>query len=384
MLSSWLSQYNETCADPALLGYNRLPDHEKLVPRVFIWIGVALAFEQVVHAFTLGLGSRRRLIFGLTTRPFRLPTGLALAWVIFTAVSIVLTALTFRSNAAILSKTVHVMIEGLFLMFLLGAFGFRCLAGVVGFFLLVGIVTVLALPCSETVLYAGSSGLFLDAVNFLIYAWYGISQPNDYRLWLLIWAFGWHALYLISMVGVMRWDTIGDASKLGWRISGLYANIVASELFLAAVRREMKLADGGIVDVKAWSTRFDREDLEQSPLCVWTRNSLRLLGPPPPEDEEREISLFQPGRTAFTRRALHKSMYAFFPIFSNRATCTRRGTATRLEFALLCGYGWFQNETVDKINHVSVSSVYVLSWGNVRAVYWLVCVVVALVAASYP
>jgi hypothetical protein len=361
-----------------------MTDDEKIVPRVFIWIGVVLAFEQVVHALTLGLGSHRRLIFGLTTRPFRLPTGLALVWVIFTALSIVLTALTFRSNAAILSKTAHVVIEGLFLMFLLGAFGFRLLAGVVGFFLLVGIVTVLALPCSETVLYAGSSGLFLDAVNFLVYAWYGISQPNDYRLWLVIWAFGWHALYLISMVGVMRWDMISDASKLGWRISGLYANIVASELFLAAVRREMKLADGGIVDLKVWSTRFDSEDLERSPLCVWTRDSLRLLGPLPPEDAEREISLFQPGRTAFTRRALRKSMYAFFPFFTNRAMCTRHGTTTRLEFALLCGYGWFQNETVDKINQVSVSSVYVLSWGNVRGVYWLVCVVVALVAASYP
>lgn len=383
MLSSWLSHYNNTCPDPALIGYDHLTDNQKAVPRVFIWIGVVLAFEQVVHALTLGLGSRRRLIFGVTTRPFRLPTGLALAWVIFTALSIVLTALTFRSNAAILSKTVHVVIEGLFLMFLSGAFGFRLLAGVVGFFLLVGIVTVLALPCSETVRYAGSSGLFFDAVNFLVYAWYGISQPNDYQLWLVIWAFGWHALYLISMVGVMRWD-ISDASKLGWRISGLYFNIVASELFLAAVRREMKLADGGIVDPKAWSTRFDDGDLEHSPLCVWTRDSVRLLGPPPPEDEEREISLFQPGRTAFTRRALHKSVYAFFPIFTNKATCTRHGMATRVEFALLCGYGWFQNETIAKINQVSASSVYVLSWGNVRAVHWLVCFVVALVLASYP
>ena len=384
MLASWLMSYQDTCPDPALLAYDALTEPERRLPRFFIWIGAFVAIEQVVHALTLALGARR-LPFGVRTQPFRFPTGLALAWVVFTAMSIVLVALTFRSNAAVLAKTVHVVIEGLFLVLLSAAFGYRVFGAIAGFFLLTGLLMVLALPCSETILYAASSGLVLDAINFLAFAWFGLTRPDDRQLWLLIWGFGWHAMYLLTMLGVMRWYELTAHSKIAWRICGLYFNVVASELLLAASRRELRVAAGGLVRLKEWVAEHDEAELADDPLCLWTVDGVRLLGPPPPEHEVRTASAFRPGRTAFTLRALPKAVGVLVPLLGSEVRYVRTdATVTRLEYSVLCAYGWIRPTIVRGVNRSPAERALVISWGMVRAVYWTLMIAYALVAAAFP
>lgn len=79
-LASWLYSFNSTCPDPALNGYDDLPENERYAPRMVIWIGLLLAMEQFWHGFVLALSARGRLdFFDLRIAPrFRLPIGLAL------------------------------------------------------------------------------------------------------------------------------------------------------------------------------------------------------------------------------------------------------------------------------------------------------------------
>lgn len=404
MLTSWMTEFRETCADPALEAYDASTGTARSVARFFIWLGVALATEQVVHALTLALGARR-LGVKVRVRPFRLPTGLALAWVSFTALSIVLTALTWRSNAAVLAKTLHVVTEALFLVYMLVAFGYRVVAGIVASLVLVAVLLVLTLPCSETILYAASSGLVLDAINFLVYAWHGLTLPNDSQLWLLIWGLGWHAMYLLTMVGVMRWRQLSGAAKVVWRVLGLYFNIVASEFFLEAVRREMRLAAGGKVELKRWSDEVasaslgvhagdgegdgegDGADgargLRAVPLCLWTSRGARPIGKLPSDERGVTVNAYAPGLTAYLPGAWPRALHGLFPLFGGDVKFTLRKNGTvAVEEALLCGYGWTKGYETEARDVASYA--FVLSWRHVRGVYWTIALLLAVFIAVFP
>ena len=377
-------RFEDTCADPALQAYESSGNASRNVARFSIWLGVALATEQAIHALTLALGAQK-LPFRVRVNPFRIPSGLALAWVVFTALSIVLTALTWRSSAAVLAKTFHVVTEALFLVFMLVEFGYRVAGGTAGTLVVVGVLMALTLPCRESITYAASSGLVLDAVNFLVYAWYGLTRPNDAQLWLLIWGLGWHALYLVTMLGVMRWSNLQDHIKLTWRICGLYFNVIASECFLLAVRRELRLADGGSVHLHTWAATFNEDDLNGAPLCVWTREGVRLLDPSSlPPQRSVCVDTHVPGRTAYTPGAMVRMLHGIFPSLGNSSRFTRNKDGVRVDAAFLCGYGWTAPRNATSSAVQLPEKAYVLSWNMVRAVYWLLALSVAALLSAFP
>ena len=116
MISSWLPSFDSQCPDVALQAYTEMTDENKLLPRILIWVGMLVSLEQAWHATTLLMKAKvsdLTVSIGISPR-FHPPLLTTLLWVVFTAVSIFLIGITFRSNAAVLSKTLHVTSEASF------------------------------------------------------------------------------------------------------------------------------------------------------------------------------------------------------------------------------------------------------------------------------
>lgn len=381
-LSSWMFHFSNTCPDPGLKAYQELDESEAVSPRIVMWIGLLVAAEQVIHAITLAFSARKPLRFTLTnTRPFELPIGLALTWVVFTALSIVLVALTFRSNAAILVKTLHVVAESGFLIIISVAYGFYVFASTVTCVVLVVLSLVFTLDCDESVLFASFSGLTLDAVNFFVYAGFGFSRADDKILWLLIGGLGWHGMYLLTQLEVMRWEFLDGLVKLWFRIFGMYFNLIASEFFLSASRRSLMDTRFGTLDLKEWAA--GRDDDDSTPYCVWTRDGLRLIGPVP-EYVDCRVFAFNPHRTAYTPSTLHYAFNALFPLGST-VTYRREGNITSVWYAVGCEFVWIRSShDIVRVNSVPVKTAYVVSWIQIRFVYWCVCLLLGYAIGSSP
>ena len=377
-LSSWLFEFNNTCPDAGLGGYVALSEAEQYAPRTFVWIGILLAAEQFCHAVVLALSSRKRLTFKLQTMPaFELPTAVAILWVMFTALSIFLVSITYRSNAAVLAKTFHVAAEATFLVLLSVAFGLYVCSALCALLVFIVLTMVLTLPCDETIYLAAVSGLILDAINFLAYAWFGITRANDSILWLLIGGLGWHAMYLLTFLGLVRWSMLGALTKAWLRVLGMYFNIIADEFVLHAVRCAMMHPRLGMVDLKEWANEHEAELL-----CVWTGNGLRVLGRLP-ENEVVRVFAFEPLRTAYTPLAWYYVFNAVLP-FWGEVCLLRRDRTTTVTPSLLCAFGWLGSYDVVDIHMLPRSTAYVVSWNQVRSLYWIGLIICGVVLAYFP
>ena len=365
-LANWLPLYNDTCPDPGLQAYVRLSGENRSVARGFIWIGMLLACEQAVHAFTLFARARAPLTVRLYTSPFKLPTGIALAWVVFTALSIFLVGLTFRSNAAVLMKTLHVGAEALFLILICMSFGFNIVAGLAALLVLVVLPMTITLPCTETITLAASSGLILDAVNFLVYAWYGLTQPDNNILWLYIGGLGWHALYLITFLGVMRWVELSDESRTAWRVAGMYFNIIAIEFFLVALRRSLLNTTTRRRPIKELLSIIDE------PVVVWTKKGLQIGNAHMLTAENRTVRVFEPNYTIYSPSGLR---YFFDPLYLllGSVQCHTDGEDIIVRYALACAFGYIA--PVKTSTRIDENVGIIIDWYIVRLWYW-VCIVI--------
>lgn len=371
-LSSWLYVFDDTCPDEGLLAFQRLDAATARAPRVAIWIGLLLAAEQAVHVAVVALTSRAPLQYRMRVVPeFSLASGAALLWSLFTALSILLVSATFRSSAAVLAKILHVASEAYFLVLLSSAFGMYSASGIVVVFVVCVVLFGVSLPCDETIGVAATGGLALDSANFLAYATLGLSRPDDPVLWLLIGGFGWHALYLVTFVGVNVW-VMGDAARTWFRVAGMAFNIVAIEFVLAAAKRALRLGASGEVDLKEWHESFDDEELR----VVWTRDGIRLLGVLA-EGETRSASTHEPHRTAYAEGALWRSVFAVLPS-GGKVSCTRVGSDASVRTGFLCSLGCRPAAVVRDVSR-GPERARVLSWTDVRRVYWLCLVALGVV-----
>ena len=380
-LASWMHHFSTTCPDPGLKAFQVLPESEIRFPRIAIWIGLLIAAEQATHAVVLAVTARRPLkIFNTRTKPYELPVGLALIWVIFTALSIFLVAMTFRSNAAILAKSLHVAAEAGLLILISAAFGFHVFSGMVALLVIIVLLLVFTLNCEDTVAFAASSGLILDAANFLVYAWFGFSRPNDRILWLLIGGLGWHGMYLLTQLEVMRWTFLETIVKLWCRIFGLYFNLIADEFVLSACRHALIDTRFGTLDLKEWVAAKDETDT--TPYCLWTSRGLRLLGPVP-EGADCRVYAFEPHRTAYTPAVFYYAVNAYWPMVGE-VRYRREGRSTLVREAVCCAFGWMRPRAIVDINSIPVERAYVLSWNQVRGAYWICLIIAGVILGNYP
>ena len=352
MLASWLASYDVQCPDTGLEAYIALDADERVVPRALLWVGMLVALEQAWHALTLATLSPPGALtvrIGVTPR-FSPPLGTILAWVLFTSLAILLIGLTFRSSAAVLAKTLHVAAEALFLIAIAVAFGYPGLAGGVGVVAVVALLFVFSLPCDESIEYAARSGMALDAINFLAYAWYGISRPGDARLWLFIWALGFHVVYLLSAITVSR-DHGSAGVLVGLRILGMFANLAASEIFLALARRVLGVHRSGQTTLAALQAADATGD---GPFAFWLPDGVVFVG-----DADDPLAI---GRTAYAAGTERTSLLAVLPFFGR----TRRGRDDQqADVAVLCAF--------DRIAPIALAEPrdpnepgFVLGWHHVR------------------
>lgn len=294
MLASWLYVYETSCPDKALIAFDQLNDTQKIIPRFAIWIGIMLAFEQLIHASTLvTLPNRPNLTFLFKTHPrFTLPSGLALLWVIFTSLSLAMIPLTFRASTSILMKVLHVAAETTFFGILLWRFGYTLVSS--GLMSLIVIVTAISLveACADAIDLAASCGLVLDSFNFIAYFIFAASRKSDIPLWYVVAGFGWHIVYLVSFISV-NFGTLTPTGLISLRISGMYANLIASEVFLYVVRREFGQTIGGKVNVQEWIRS------QNQPVVVWTDAGYNVYNFTAVTDTQT-LLLHQPCKTIYT------------------------------------------------------------------------------------
>ena len=375
--AEWIHQFNATCPDPGLDSYLQLDGAARAVPRTLIWIGALIALEQCSHAAMIALSARRRRVawwrFEVTPR-FVLPIALALLWAFFTALSIFMVPVTFRSNAAVLAKTLHVAVEASFLILLASAFGYNFLAAIAATLVIIDLVMVLALPCADTIMLAAMSGLVLDAVNFLAYAWYGVFRPDDALLWTLIGGLGWHAFYLVTYVGIQRWEFLSNLARISMRVIGMLANLIADEFFLAAARQCLNLSNDVCIDIRRWKGRkFD------PPRAVWTRQGLRLIGDVINDGKPHVIDMHSPNRTGYMLSSSWRMLCALWPLSSGSIEYTRRGAVTTLRYSSLCTFKLFAPEEVVDVQQIDESGpMLVPSFMVFRPILWLALIVVGV------
>jgi hypothetical protein len=322
-LASWLPLFEDTCPDVGLDAYATLPEATKWLPRTVIWVGIALAIDQTVAAAIAATRLPRasqRLRMRLLPA-FVLPSALVLLWTFLTALSIVMVGLTFRSSAALLIKSLHVVTEAGFLVAVFLEFGFEGLAAITITLVTCVLSMVFTLPCAQMVQYAQLGGLSVDYINFGLLALYGLSVPDDPVLWTLIGGFGWHALYLLTYIVMRRLDV----SPLGlvWvRVAGMAFNNIANEFMLHAVR----LA-GPERAASGWMRREDWLAASDEPAILWCDGRMWLRGA---SGDGVVVQAHAPGLTAYAVGDAWRAWRAFAAgsVALVRATSSRTATAT--------------------------------------------------------
>ena len=268
----------------------------------------------------------------------------------------------------------HVAVEASFLILLASAFGYNFIAALATLLVIVDLVMVVALPCADTILLAAMSGLVLDAVNFLAYAWYGVFRPDDTTLWTLIGGLGWHAFYLVTYLGIQRWKFLSDSARVSMRIVGMVANLVADEFFLAAARQRLDLTNDVFVDVRQWkTTRFD------PPRAVWTRQGLRLVGEVVDDGKPHVINLHSPNCNGYMPSSSWRMLCALWPFSSGSVEYTRKGPITTLRYSFLCTFKLLRSEEVVDVQQIDESGLmFVPSFMVFRPIFWLVLAIVGV------
>ena len=102
---------------------------------------------------------------------------------LFTSLSILLVGLTWRASSAVLAKTLHVIAEACFLVFPMLCIRIcdRCSSSADSLHR-----SLVRPPFDSTIEFASLCGIVLDSSNYLAYAWYGMTQPDNEDLWTTI------------------------------------------------------------------------------------------------------------------------------------------------------------------------------------------------------
>ncbi len=225
---------------------------------LYTWLIILISLEQIVTLSIIGIRSYRKLTFFTTnTLTFcSLPTALILWWSLFTSASVALVGLTMRGNVSVLTKTIHVFSEAMFLVTFLTSINLTILSGIVFSVILFMILWVLSIPeCINSVSLAVSLGVVLDFANFFSYLLLAFRQNENNNLWTFVHGLGWHALYLSLFIAIHLWDIPQWVLGL-LRLTGAVFNIISVELFILLLKRILIDADlpSGWMKLSEWKS----------------------------------------------------------------------------------------------------------------------------------
>lgn len=302
-----------------------------------VWLGVCLATERLLA--TIPLFWRVRTSWSMTVYPHYTPPYAVIAlWNIFTALSIILVAVTFRSSIAVVFKTAHVATEAYFLAFVLYRQRLQIAAAISTVATVVIVGFVLSFSCVDTMTIAAVSGLVMDSTNVIVHIIVGLQQPSNTNLWRTIHGFAWHALYLLTYVGVQRWN-ISMSSRAYLRVFGMLFNNVALYVFVHLLRR-VSLPMPGSYRWSEWRRETRKHDL---PCIAW--HDFETLAWDDAEEGEL-VALHAPCEVAYTQKAFR------FSIFNVAWTGWRH--AVRLDKNAARVYSWcIPVTTIDRVSDTS-------------------------------
>ena len=287
-----------SCRD---LGIQGLADMDPRSPLYwFVWVGVGLATERLLT--TIPLLWRVRDSWTMTVYPYYSPPYAVLAlWNVFTALSIILVATTFRSSLSVVFKTAHVATEAYFLAFMLYRQRLRIAAATATVAALVVVGFVLSFSCIDTMTIAAVSGLVMDSTNVIVHIIVGFQQPSNTNLWRTIHGFAWHALYLLTYIGIQRWN-ISMAARAYLRVFGMLFNNIALYVFVHLLRR-VSLPMPGTYRWSEWQQETRKHDLP----CIAWRDFDTLVWDGAEEGEL--VSLHAPCEVAYAEEAVRMSIF---------------------------------------------------------------------------
>lgn len=293
----WVAPLDEfRCADYGLLALDRIGEHSFL--GLLVAVGVFVAIDRLIASLALLPCARRRSV-GMRIYPTYVPPDvLVLLWNVFTALSIILVATTARSTLAIAFKTMHIVVEASFLVWILWLHQLRGLATLAT--AAVGTITLVVLlyGCEESIGWAEIGGLVLDSVNFIMHCFVLCRQPANRELRLVTLGFGFHAAYLLLYLVINDLHRfvplhLSDDVRATLRVLSMLLNLLAIQTFLRLERRRL-LAPAGAMTLGEWNRTCGG-----APRALWTSSQSVLLG----DDSGEMVALHRPLETAYVEGA---------------------------------------------------------------------------------
>ena len=268
---------------------------------IYAWLNVLVSLEQILMLSLIASRSYKQLTFFLkdTLTYCKVPTGLILLWSIFTSASVALVGLTMRGNISVFAKTIHVIIESLFLVVLFSSLNLRFFSNFVIILASFMSLWVISIPqCLESVTVAVSLGVILDFINFFSYLIIGLGQHYNKELWMFVHGLGWHVLYLGLFAAIHYWEapTWFFASL---RLLGATFNIIAVEIFILLLKTSLIDANlpSGWMKLSIWKSY-------QSSSVAWSNEGILSVS-------NDNLSSHNAQESAYTEGALYKFWFGY-------------------------------------------------------------------------
>lgn len=342
----WVAPLDDfRCADYGLLALDRIGEHSGL--GLVVAVGVFVAVDRLIASLAL-LPCAWRQTVGMRIYPQYVPPDvLVLLWNVFTALSIVMVATTARSAIAVAFKTLHVVVEASFLVWILWLHQLRGLATLATAAVGTIAMVVLLYGCEESIGWAEVGGLVLDSVNFVMHCFVLCRQPANRDLRRTTTGFGLHAVYLLLYLVINDLHRfvplhLSDGVRATLRVLSMLLNLLAIQTFLSLERHRL-LAPAGKMTLGEWNRTCGGASR-----ALWTTSHSVLLG----DDAGEMVALHRPLETAYVEGA-HPPL-------------SLPGQTARLVDGAVVVHSWTGSRRVDAVHDVPEETVIV----TVRSPFW--------------
>ncbi len=263
---------------------------------LYAWMIVMIGLEQIITLSIIGLRSYKKLtFFTRDTLTFcKLPTALILWWSLFTSASVALVGLTMRGNISVITKTIHVFAEAMFLVTFFTSINLTALSGIILSVILFMLLWVVSIPdCINSVTIAVTFGVVLDFLNFFSYMLLALTQNDNRNLWSFAHGLGWHALYLTLFIAIHSWN-IPQWALAMLRLVGAVFNIISVEIFILLLKRILidTMVPSGWMKLSEWKSYEDAS-------IAWDKEKIISIS-----NDSRPSH--NPHQSAYTKGSLYK------------------------------------------------------------------------------
>jgi hypothetical protein len=298
------------------------------------WLIILIAIEQIVTLSLIGTRVYYKFTYIVkdTLVNCKIPTGLVFWWSIFTAASVSLIGLTMRANMAVIAKTVHVIVEALFLINFYSAIKFNFATGIVAISLgFLSLWVASFSDCNLSVGVAAISGLTLDMINFFSYLLLAFTQRTNQPLWTFVHGLGWHAAYVALFTSVNMVNYPQNVSAI-LRMFGAVFNVISVELFIVLLKT--MYLDNGLPP--GWMKLTRWKEFPES-THVWEKN--RVIS---------SVKTFSAAHSSQQSAYTRGSLYKFWLGFDSTAVRTIEDKITHYFFVYKTDEYYYENVNSDQ------------------------------------